>query len=462
MLARTLSKVAARWNASHDRMRVLFPELQEQCFSLLPVSEKCKLSLVCCSWRSTTACLGALWNTLDLTLRSPEFDFDGLLKRSGRLPLDLTLTVPAKQSLLRVDGCLKSQAHRLRSLTLTVEPEGKKSDPILRYPAPRLERLSLKYDGWNPAWELDNPTRLFDGCAPELHSLYLEAIAFPVVCPAFANVTSATVKCTPSGLTEIFTVMPALQHLVIDLPRRKAILPRVPANARLRSIVVSFDSLVGANVTLDQVTALGYANVASCALLSASEMQPFVEFVTHFSEQKGTAGPPPTLVLSQADGLALRLKRTLTLGVPVPRIPDLQRLFGGHPAVDVVARLELPRALDIRARAANAFSGSRTEFRGVRTLAVRCGARVPPSGALLAIPFLRPPLGVPALARLELLPHADEPPAPVDVAQLVSFIEEGLSLDARDKLELFVDTAGGIRLAGDVDQLRSRVRRLVT
>ncbi|EJD34980.1 hypothetical protein AURDEDRAFT_175975 [Auricularia subglabra TFB-10046 SS5] len=465
VMARSLLKAAATWNASHDRMRLLPMEIQELCFDTLPVSQKCQLSLICSHWMSTSRSLAALWNRLDLTNCRSNFDLGPLLARSGQLPLDLGLKASTNKTLLWFDRFLKANAHRLRSLALTMAPTGDKSDAIFRYPVPLLETLSLTYDGWHPGWDIDSPDLLFDGHAPRLHSLRLDAIPFPAACPAFANVTSAILGRVLIGLSNVFYVMPSLQHLTIDLPRhsQQSILPSVPPSSGLRSIALSFDPCNGHYFTVAQLNDLGYLDVASCAVSTYFDIRPLKEWVTRFSQQHCAA--PPTLTIGHAGGLALHVtpdnQRTLKVCVPTPKISEVQDLFTGSAALRRIERLELPRVLSTKAGLVN--HSFRPCLPSLRMLAVRCDDRVPRSGALLDITFLRTPLVVPALARLELLAdaQADGPLQPIDAATLAAFVEDELELDDRGNLEVFVDTPRGVLLDGDVQLLRRSVSKLL-
>ncbi|EJD49221.1 hypothetical protein AURDEDRAFT_182995 [Auricularia subglabra TFB-10046 SS5] len=482
VMTRALSNVASAWNATHDQLRVLPPERQELCFEPLSLFEKCQLSLVCSHWLSTTRGIPSLWNDLDMTKCSLDFDFDALLARSGGLPLDLRRLATSTDEylhlvdrtlqshttdeiLLHIDRCLKPHAHRLRTLHLIVKPIGGATvESLLRYPAPLLESLSLEYlasyDRRAPQ-EIKSPALLFNGHAPRLRSVHLNSIAIPSSCPALANIRSAIIQNGFTGLSDVFHVMPDLQNLEIVTPLANATLPRVPANSKPRRTFSFRLGHTAPQPTVAQLAQLGYLTATSCVVLY-NALLPLIHAAAQLLPQRG--GTPPSLVLNGQD-LDLCLcpddKRTLRVTCCAARIGCAQAVFY-HPSAAFahIERLELPR---VPFRDCTHFNSlCPTNLPGVRTLVVRCGEDSPRSGGLLAVEFASLPLRLPALARLELVADASSkgPLRPVTSAQLVSFIEHDLELDNPARLELFVDTAGGVRLDGDLQRLRSCVARI--
>ncbi|EJD49294.1 hypothetical protein AURDEDRAFT_183012 [Auricularia subglabra TFB-10046 SS5] len=448
-----VSKALTVWNETHDRVRVLPLEIQERCFAPLDISEKCRLSLVCSRWRSNVATkLPAMWN--DLNLCGWNGNIAAVLARSGGLPLDLILDSDRASDAVRKDRAIRQHAHRIRRLSMTFRDAEDGTIPTLRYAVPRLEDLRLTNLERLVEMDFVSP-QLFDQRAPCLRTTYFRSVTLPSSCPALSRVTTATIAHCRGGLQYVFDLMPALENLAVTFSGESPNLPSLPRRAPLLSL-----DLTDCWVTFDELDRLGYGRVRTLTL-TVSEARRFRHSAGSLSAYSPT--------------LSLGIRGTLTL---VPHIPyrtvrlvahprDIAQLqdslCAAGPATSHVVQLVLDASFSpayFPFEKTLLEPGTRASFPGVRTLVLQC--RRDPRGfyPLLVPGVLGGAIHAPALTRVEIVRVGVAPVPPVDAADLALFIEAGLQCDDRGALELVVDTEHGIRISGDLDQLRNCVGEL--
>ncbi|EJD49267.1 hypothetical protein AURDEDRAFT_122389 [Auricularia subglabra TFB-10046 SS5] len=462
---RALAVIAEEWNAAHDCVRRLPPELQELCFTPLPVADKCRLSLVCSHWRDNIASLPQIWTHLELECQNR--DLEAFVARSAELPLDLILTVGPCRDLTPVDIAVRASAHRLRRLRIFIcfgtgdtddEDTEEEDDPclLLPYPAPLLEDLSIAII----ADRLIISPLLFRGHAPRLRKLHLCGVDQPNVCPAFSRVTTLALKVCSRALDGLFEEMPLLRHMTAY---RTSLLPPLPPDAQLRTL-----EIINSRADPKELVELGYKRLDKLTVLEdrGPMLHWHLDMVTHLCPSN------PSVMCVRRDGhtsLTFDLDHcVLTLAVR----PSTHKTMEGHicrcsTRSQGVQRLVLPaRVCCISYESSPPVllgPDDVAQFPAMQTLAISCsGARDHVRSVPLSS-FVQGKLHVPALARIEVVPAPDAVDYAaierVDVEDLVWFISQSLVLDDRGALEVFVDTAHGMRLDGDPDLLRGCILR---
>lgn len=451
----SLCKLATIWNGNHDRSLVLPPELRVRCFIWMPTWSKCKLCLVSSHWRDTLISSPGLWAAFDgrrVPIDDLNVSLDAFISRSGVLPLDIfDLTVVRGSDILRVDRCLRACAPRLRRLAISVPLRLEESPVLFMYAAPRLEDLTLSATDIEDGWGLQHMPHLFDGCAPRLRSVDLTVHELPPECPALANVTSATIRSCIDDVSNLFAIMPVLQHLRLikcNIWTRAAL----PSSHTLTAVEI--DGYVHDIPMLDE---LGYTKVSTFTLSTSWDAERLHEAFSLSQEaphclEVGAHGAL-MFVLRLAGGGTLRcVVRDCNAG-------GIRRVLRDSRATAGIQMLVISREADINEEFQTVPRLSLV-LPGLHTLVVQCGpTRLP---ELVRRRILRHPIRAPTLTRVELVPAAqlDGHVAPVDVACILSFLADDIELDNRAGLEVFVDTARGVRLEGAVELLRQAVSKL--
>lgn len=452
-LTRTLLKVGSAWNDSHDRFRVLPPELQEQCLAESTLSSKCRLALVSTHWRESIAALPAIWTDISLSrVINRSVNLDAILARSGKLGFALQLAIRDDLTLSYVDNCLRRHAHRLRRLDLELEDTDSASSPIFRYQAPVLEALTLTYNGWEETWEVDTPARIFEGYAPKLRFIHLDQISVPAVCPAFANVTSAAIRYCTAGSSNVYSVLPSLQTLEIQI--RQGPVPEVPATSSLRVLRLSKYRLTGKELRESEAGRL---------VSFTAEVTYDLQQLTDALSQEGHGAPSLEITTGQSLELDFqRDGRSRRFVFYTAKLAEVQRVLHTSTVFHGIRRLVVPCPAVFGEDGAMHLLPA--YLPRLHTLGMHQGGGVPHMTAASIGP-LRGPLRAPALTRIELLANERDAEIytlpPIDAAHLAAFIEDALEGVDRGNLEIFAETTRGVRLVGDMDRLQACVGRIL-
>ncbi|EJD49263.1 hypothetical protein AURDEDRAFT_161761 [Auricularia subglabra TFB-10046 SS5] len=213
---------ARDWNITHDRMRIP-TELWSDWLQYLSQRDRCTLSRVCSFWHKVQ-----------------------LIRRSGELPLSLSVVLRGAGELKILDRILKEHASRLRSLCIEVRNADYEMTLAARaafqYSAPILTSVSfMARDGDGAAFRLSKRflaggTPSLTADAPNLRKVHFCGIPVPVHCSAFRHTTHLRLERTTGNLSGLFNAFPALTELDISYPHRQAVLPAIPARSSLRRV----------------------------------------------------------------------------------------------------------------------------------------------------------------------------------------------------------------------------------
>ncbi|EJD49236.1 hypothetical protein AURDEDRAFT_183003 [Auricularia subglabra TFB-10046 SS5] len=459
IFTRAVRDASRDWNLKHDNMRVLPVELRGMCWSYLPQSDLVRLSCVCSSWRDLSRSIPFLWSTLDISGKLT--DLDVLFSRSAQLPFDVTVSVRSIQEHDYVDGCVRKHAHRVRSLHITDRDRRfsgvRWGVGLFQYPAPQLERFSLKLLGHINDDNFIIGAGIFGGHAPNLRSLTLQEIPFPAVCPAFNHLTTVVFKWSldlpAGGLEHIFAVCPVLERLELPDVMNTGRLPHLPAATNLRTVTLRSNS-----VSIAQLRARGYLGIPrlevsafDAAVLCEAAMQqaPALHVALLIGQSEMTA---TEAVLRGEHGATASFVVNDAL-CEVPRA-----LLQMAPTFPALARLVLPLSAPFtRYR----YIAGVLRLPALRTLAISHGQ----GGACsLFDPDAEcGTISAPLLSRIDIIAGEDGQWArgAIDPRRLALFIEVHIVCNDRAALEVCIDsTKDGLVNLGDADGI-DRLRRCV-
>ncbi|EJD49262.1 hypothetical protein AURDEDRAFT_122386 [Auricularia subglabra TFB-10046 SS5] len=457
MLRRSLARAATVWNDQHDRLRVLPPELQEICFAPLSITEKCQLALVSSHWRRMTACMPSLWTKVDV--RRKPARLESLLVRSARLPVDLSLAHPLHANLSSIDRVVRCNADRIRGLTLVFETAKTKHRLLSRYAAPQLEELSLAQK--RLAGHLPLPDALFRNHAPRLRTVRLSGVKLPACCPAFSEVVSVTLDRCSGSLRCLFDATPKLKRLTIVCSYGHLDLPQVSPNA-------SSPPALEFEMTYEGLTIDRFDRFDSSALDELTVMEEHSGQLLTYAAQHFVS--PDSVLQLRADGsLALVLPGSKTfIAHPAGFRMIIRDIFKGLTAFDAVQRLVLPASFPASVtwpQPPLLDEGMPLFLPGLRTLAIHYRGEPAETCWILEPGVLGGVISCPALARIEIVFSPDvrdaEPAAPINIRHLVYFLGRVLEVDDYRALEIFVDSARGLRLKGDTRSLERQIGKLI-
>ncbi|EJD49227.1 hypothetical protein AURDEDRAFT_182998 [Auricularia subglabra TFB-10046 SS5] len=452
IVTRAFRAAAKKWNRAHDRLCALPMELRTICWSYLSPSEMLGLANVSTSWRDLSRGTPLLWTTLSLS--GKRSDPDSILSLSARLPFDIEIWDCVFMDVRRVDESLRTHAARLKRLRITVtcypDPEVTGTESLFCYPAPALHRFTLVTGNSEGDWHLSPD--LFNGFAPNLRLVTLYNAVLPASCAAFSNVTRLKLQANCGPLGHIYTLVPRLEVIELEDTANLRSLAAIPPTSRLTKATFSLRTLWFATLL-----GLGYVRLPQLVVSVPQNMALILSVVR---------GCPPsfisTLSISDTGRIAVVLRQdthhSATFITPDVQHMDVLAILRRGASFHTLQNLVLPGKL------ARSFSYNDAgsiyypyillaglSVPTLRTLTILCG---PHGMCSLLDPDV--PCGVvkaPLLSRLELLrdPEAGDAGDPVDPCDLALFIERHLQCDKPGELEVYVDSAGGVRLECDHD-----------
>ncbi|EJD44460.1 hypothetical protein AURDEDRAFT_125246 [Auricularia subglabra TFB-10046 SS5] len=438
----SLALLARQWNQTHDRLRILPPELRDLCLVSLPVVDKCRLGLVCSSWHREITPLPAIWSEIELNTLDKTLALAAVLPRSGQLPVHLTLTALSRSDIQSINSSLSQHAHRIQSLKITFDDilclNFAHPVPLFGYAVPLLRELSLdriSLIGNPESYSL--PAGLFNGVAPRLRSITLRNVRLPSACRALSNASFVSLQGAYShGLEHVFELFPSIRRLDLVGISSKTALPTIPphhpiAEARLRSYAPS----------IAQLQDHGYLRLLRLRVTTRHGLSQLGDASRAFSALSHS-----TLEISPSGATKLTLCRAggreATFSADGPFLREIRDVLRDGAFRDV-ARLVLPLHHD----APGPLVQGRIELPHLRTMQILCGS--PRACSLLDPEMQRGVIAAPLLARVEFTADADAQPTCLRAMHVARFIET--TLEPSDAAELFIDTARGVRLENQSD-----------
>ncbi|EJD49228.1 hypothetical protein AURDEDRAFT_161726 [Auricularia subglabra TFB-10046 SS5] len=447
IVVRAFRTAAQKWNRTHDRLSALPMELRSMCWSYLTPMEMLVLASVCASWRDLSRDTPLLWTKLSL---SPQrTDIRSIFALSASLPLVVDLWDCFLPNMRVVDECLRTHAARLKRLHISVTGDrdfhSADAPSLFRYPVPNLQRFALLTGRSAGDWGVSPD--LFSGCAPKLRSVLLYNVTFPESCAAFSHLTRLKLQGNCGSLEHIYSLAPRVEELELAEASNLRSLPSVPPASHLRKATFSLRALSFARMLSRGYVGLPRLVVSvqqSLALIlsAASDCPPSFTGKLSISDTGRAA-----LVLRQDRSHSASFVTTDAQSMDVVALLSAGAAF--HTVRHLVLPGELDRTFEYRDTGGTIYPyipAAGLVLPALRTLTILCTPRGMCS--LMDPDVVSGTLTAPLLSRLELSPDptAEDAGDAVDPCDLALFIEKRLVCDKPDALEVYVDSAGGVRL----------------
>lgn len=306
-----------------------------------------------------------------------------------------------------------------------------------------------------------------------MRSLVLGPVGTPYRCPAFAGVTDATIECSHTALNRnLWRLLPSLRRLeLVDMDWNSGMLAvhdgRLLSEVCVRGIIPRPDTL----------HRLGYMLIHKLSLYGRSSIWQVATWPDHAPRTEAALSVRSSgqmeLVLRMADGKEIHCAET---AVSFDEIRELlMDEYFSRILTHFVLPLRLPRArnsleIDERGGTDCLILRDHLDLPALRTLVLRYEDATPDTDALICPTNRRGVAYAPRLSRIVVDVHHEtyDRVHELRASHLAAFITNAIEVNDVSNLELFIDTASGLRLhPGDgdcddeIEQLRTCVGNLL-